>query len=74
MKSAKPTILQKQIVEIISSVKHPSTIAKFSNTTGRCINYWVSGERLPRDIVTIEDVLKAMGYELIIKQTGEPDK
>ena len=74
MKSVAPTKLQKQIIGIVSSVDRPSKIGAYSNTTGRCIRYWVSGERVPRDIATIEDVLDSMGYELIIRRKGASDE
>ncbi len=71
MKSIVPTKLQRQIIDIVSSVKHPFQIGNYSNTSGRCVTYWVSGQRLPRDIVTIEDVLDTLGYELLIRPKGE---
>ena len=74
MKSVVPTKLQKQIIAIVSSVDRPSRFSAYSNTTARCINYWVSGERLPRDIATIEDVLESMGYEIVIRRKGASDE
>ncbi len=74
MKSIVPTKLQRQIVDIVSSVKYPFQIRNYSNTSGRCVTYWVSGQRLPRDIVTIEDVLDALGYELLIRPKGADDE
>ncbi len=71
MKTTVPTKLQKQIIDIVSAVNHPSRFSLHSNTTARCINYWVSGERLPRDIITIEDVMDAFGYEIVIRRKDD---
>lgn len=60
------TKIQKQVIDIVSNVPHPYRVANYTNTSGRAITYWVSGQRVPRDITTIEDVLDACGYELKI--------
>jgi len=66
------TKIQKQIVEIVSSVPHPWRMGNYTNTSNRCITYWVSGQRIPSNIATIEDVLDAYGYELKIVRKDEP--
>ena len=71
MKSATPTKLQKQIIDIITSADSPWRMGQHINTSGRCISYWASGQRIPRDIATIEDVLDAYGYELRIERKTE---
>lgn len=62
------TKLQKQIVDLVSDIKNPYNLAEYSDFSGRCITYWRSGQRAPRDLVTIENVLDALGYELVIRR------
>ena len=72
MKTGEPTKLQKQIIDIVAMAENPWGMGRNINTSGRCISYWASGQIIPRDIATIEDVLSAYGYELQIVRKTEP--
>lgn len=65
-KSTELTELQKQIVNIVSKIDKPYSLFKGKRVTGRCVTYWQSGQRQPREITSIEDALEACGYELKI--------
>lgn len=65
------TDLQKQIIEILSKVEHPHTHFKHTDVTGRCIAYWISGQRQPKDITAIQEALQAVGYEMVIRKKAE---
>ena len=65
------TELQIHIIDILSKVEHPHTFFKDAGVTGECITNWTSGARAPTDIVSIQDALKAVGYEVFVRRITE---
>lgn len=63
------TKTQKEIVRLVSSTwARLHDVAYAAECSERTLAYWIDGKRIPRDIETIENVLDALGYEIVIKQ------
>ena len=73
-KSTDLTELQKQIIKIVSKAEKPYSFFKDKGITARCITYWKSGQRQPKEITVIEVALEACGYELKIVRKPEPQE
>ena len=67
------TELQLQIIDILSKVEHPHTRFKDTGVTGKCITNWTSGVRPPTDIVSIQEALKVVGYEILVRRITDPN-
>ena len=66
------TKIQEQVLKLLEDTeKDLRDIAAEARCTERALQFWLEGKRVPRDIATIENVVRAMGYELVI-QKHEP--
>ena len=68
------TKVQKEVVRIVSSTwAKLHDIAYAAGCSERTLAYWIDGKRVPRDLETVENVLNALGYELVIRGKVKTD-